>query len=107
MRFLASVAVLASAATNIVFGQWINVQYYSDGGCEDYLTTVNPWTNGDCYQFQWGGTNSVNIVDSSSGANAQCDFFPDPDCGGSSVWVQGPACKSNWGQGFQSMKCWV
>jgi hypothetical protein len=108
MHFTASVIILATTAARLVLGASIQVNYYSDGGCSDYLTSVFPYDTGVCYGYEWNGMNSANIVNYNGGFGTPiCAFYPEPNCQGGAN-VQGPPpdnCASNWGQGFQSMAC--
>ena len=96
----------------------LKVNYYSDGGCEDYILSLNPtvdWGQNPttCYDYEWNGINSANIAncqDPAGGQNCYCVFYTEPGCEGNwgvgkSDWYDGDNCASNWGQGFKSMVC--
>lgn len=93
-----------------VYAADIQVNYYSDGGCANWLVDVYPF-DGSCYGYKWSGTNSANIAACSApeGYNCACTFWTQDDCTGAAQIVtygQGQEhCASNWGQGFVSMQC--
>ncbi|EHK21132.1 uncharacterized protein TRIVIDRAFT_153055 [Trichoderma virens Gv29-8] len=89
----------------------IQVNYYSDGGCANYLTAVNPFTNNNCYNYDYTGTNSALIADCSFANGCACTLYSNCDCNGSTHTIgtrtnDGSAhCASAWGVGFKSMRC--
>ncbi|KAI0129754.1 hypothetical protein BJ170DRAFT_617444 [Xylariales sp. AK1849] len=87
------------------------VNYYTDGGCADFLVFINPFTDGSCYEFDYNGENSANIAncDAPGGATCICTFFNQDGCegAGQSVSSNGENCASNFGRGFLSMSCAV
>jgi hypothetical protein len=109
MHFLISLVILAATATDValVAAKVLRVQYYTDGGCTEYLTSIEP-IQSSCYQYQYTGANSANIVqqDGSGNQNPLCYFFSGPDCTGSWESVENDACASNYGVGWQSMDCY-
>ncbi|RDW78707.1 uncharacterized protein DSM5745_05559 [Aspergillus mulundensis] len=88
----------------------LQVNYYSDGGCSDYMTSIHPGTGGSCVDYVWTGSNSINIADCTFPNGAcTCTFYTQPGCSGAKQQVVYPNdnCASNWGRGFYSMKCSV
>ncbi|EME77466.1 uncharacterized protein MYCFIDRAFT_184224 [Pseudocercospora fijiensis CIRAD86] len=87
------------------------VQYYYDGGCSSYAVEFWPSQNGDCYNYEYGNTNSANIVWADYNS-AFCSFFTQSNCQGSAHsaclgWgCTSGNCASNWGSGFKSVQCW-
>ncbi|KAI0109200.1 hypothetical protein GGR51DRAFT_558560 [Nemania sp. FL0031] len=121
MRFIAISTFLASGAFTAVAGlnttsnelvtrdSGFQVNYYTDGGCADFLVAINPFTDGTCYGYAVGGDNSANIAncDAPGGATCLCTFFVQDGCQGAaqSVSSNGDNCASNFGRGFASMSC--
>lgn len=87
----------------------IKVNYYSDGGCNDYMISISPSDNGKCYTYNWRGQNSVGIAECHASLGCYCDFYTEENCKGNKVYKEyqdrGGWCASNWGHGFLSMKC--
>ena len=50
------------------------INYYTDGGCTDYLVSIFPSTDGSCYDYSYTGDNSANIANC-DGSNCQCTFY--------------------------------
>ncbi|KUJ07552.1 uncharacterized protein LY89DRAFT_789630 [Mollisia scopiformis] len=102
--FVLSVASLASAGS-------IHINYYTDGGCSDYLVSPpNVPTDGSCYTYQYGGTNSANIANCNGFGGCYCDFYEYSNCEGLSEPAgtpDGPDCASNYGIGFASFQCYT
>ncbi|KAH7399317.1 hypothetical protein BKA66DRAFT_565400 [Pyrenochaeta sp. MPI-SDFR-AT-0127] len=108
MRFITAITLLSTATS--VCGWTLKVNYYKDGGCKDYLVSVNPGWNG-CYNYQYNEMNSANIADcDGSFAGCTCRFFTEKNCKGG-AWTTATGsfgwdnCASNWGSGFKSMRC--
>lgn len=101
--------VFASIITAVTAAD-LQVNFYSDGGCEDWLTSIHPSIDYTCYGYQWTGTNSANIADCTF-PNGQCicTFYTQDGCNGASQTVVYPNnnCASNYGHGFVSMRCYV
>jgi hypothetical protein len=96
--FLAFVPALASA---------MNVNYYSDGGCSNYVSSPpNVPADGSCYNWQWSGSNSANIANCDYGT-CVCSFHVDANCGGPYEQIEYGVndCASYYGTGFQSFAC--
>ncbi|RHZ46514.1 uncharacterized protein CDV56_103404 [Aspergillus thermomutatus] len=88
----------------------LKVNYYSDGGCSDYMTSLYPGSGWSCVDYVWSGSNSMNIADCTfPNGKCVCTFYTQPHCKGASQDVVYPNdnCASNWGRGFYSMKCGV
>jgi hypothetical protein len=106
---VASILAAASlAATSVVpgdSGPVITAQYYTDGGCEEYLTTFYPFDNDGCYQYQYTGANSGNIIASYDTSILACTWYEGENCSGHSQDTVGEKCASNYGGGWQSIKC--
>ncbi|KAL3444412.1 hypothetical protein BJX65DRAFT_310993 [Aspergillus insuetus] len=100
---LAATAALASTATAIDFQ--LKVNYYSDGGCTDYVTSIWPHSNGDCYDYDYGGTNSANIANCDGFQLCDCTYYAEKGCTGKELQRFGGSCASNWGAGWKSMSC--
>jgi hypothetical protein len=94
-----------------VYAATLHVNYYSDGGCENWLTDVYPSVDWTCYGYDWTGTNSVNIADCTfPNGDCVCTFWTQSGCTGASqtvVYGQSGNCASNWGHGFVSMQCGI
>ena len=110
-------AALATIGLNTVFAANIQVNYYTDGGCSDYATSIeysDTWDSG-CYNYQWDGSNSANIAGCPSGDPCECYFWPEENCQGQaqgyvtsvplSINPSATNCASNWGVGWSSMRC--
>ncbi|KAI2629347.1 hypothetical protein GGS26DRAFT_592014 [Hypomontagnella submonticulosa] len=101
MKSFALVSLLAC------LGSAIQVNYYKDGGCSDYATSIkNVPSDGSCYNYEWNGSNSANIANC-DWPNCECIFFTDGNCQNpkySAVWGS-DNCASNWGGGFHSFTC--
>jgi hypothetical protein len=70
------------------------------------LVTVQPFADGNCYQYQYGGTNSANIVQyNKKNGIPECVFYTGENCGGIFFEATGEQCISAVGDGIQSMKC--
>ena len=88
----------------------IQVNYYSDGGCADYMLAIHPSTDFACYDYQWTGSNSVNIASTTfPNGDTVCTFYTQSGCSGASQTIVYPNnnCASNYGHGFESMKCGI
>ncbi|KAE8356202.1 hypothetical protein BDV28DRAFT_145387 [Aspergillus coremiiformis] len=88
----------------------LQVNYYSDGGCSNYMTELNPPASFGCYDYVWSGSNSMNIADCTfPNGKCVCTFYTQPHCKGAQETVVYPQnnCASNWGRGFYSLKCGV
>ncbi|KAI2637166.1 hypothetical protein GGS26DRAFT_588711 [Hypomontagnella submonticulosa] len=86
------------------------INYYTDGGCTDYLVSIFPFTDDSCYGYQFTGDNSANIAncDAPSGSDCVCTFFVQDNCQGAGQSIgysSGADCTSNFGRGFLSMRC--
>ncbi|KAI1657997.1 hypothetical protein F4813DRAFT_389261 [Daldinia decipiens] len=85
------------------------INYYTDGGCSSYLTSVFPSTDGSCYGYSYNGDNSANIAncDAPGGYTCYCTFYAQSGCQGASQTVayNSGNCASNYGHGFLSMEC--
>jgi hypothetical protein len=98
---IATFITAATAAT-------LKVNYYSDGGCSNYMTSLTPTTDYYCYDYVWTGSNSANIADCTfPNGKCLCTFYTQPHCKGAQQTVVYGAdnCASNWGRGFYSMRC--
>ncbi|KAH6632525.1 hypothetical protein F5144DRAFT_534118 [Chaetomium tenue] len=108
---LAASALFATA----VNAAHIKVNYYSDGGCSDYMISIYPSTDWTCYDYNWSGQNSVGIAECTfPNGVCYCDFYTHGGCSGASIGKSlsysgsDPGwCASNWGHGFESMRCGV
>jgi hypothetical protein len=101
-----TLALLISAAT----AAELKVNYYSDGGCSDYILSLHPGVSYGCYDYNWQGSNSANIADCTyPNGVCVCTFYTQAGCKGASQSVDYPNnnCASNYGHGFLSMKCAV
>ncbi|GIJ86306.1 hypothetical protein Asppvi_005193 [Aspergillus pseudoviridinutans] len=88
----------------------LKVNYYSDGGCSKYMTSITPGTGNSCIDYVWDGSNSINIADCTfPNGKCVCTFYVQPHCNGAShtLVYGGDNCASNWGRGFYSMKCHI
>ncbi|KAF7588702.1 hypothetical protein BBP40_005302 [Aspergillus hancockii] len=96
--------ILTSVITSVSAAQ-LKVNYYSDGGCTNYLTSIYPGNVQDCYDYDYSGTNSANIANCDGYQLCTCYFYSEKGCKGKEVWQPSYSCASNWGTGWASMKC--
>jgi hypothetical protein len=100
ISLIATIATMASA---------IKVQYYSDGGCSNYLVEFYPPGNGNCYNYEYSNSHSANVATCDGPKGCGCVFYDGRGCKGK-AWSSdytGKNCASNWdGGGFKSMKCY-
>ncbi|OIW30098.1 hypothetical protein CONLIGDRAFT_680882 [Coniochaeta ligniaria NRRL 30616] len=88
----------------------LKVNYYSDGGCSDWILSLHPGYGNDCYDYNWPGVNSANIANCIyPDAYCVCKFYTQAACTGAVQTTVYPDnnCASNWGHGFLSMKCHI
>ncbi|KAG5745541.1 hypothetical protein H9Q72_014107 [Fusarium xylarioides] len=89
----------------------LKVNYYKDGGCSQWAgVSLHPGTSWGCYTYTWNGANSANIADCTyPNGKCACTFYTQQYCKGASETVIYPKdnCASNWGHGYESMKCGV
>lgn len=102
-----SLATLAAAGT-------IQVNYFYDGSCHDYVLSVHPFTNGKCYDYQYSGTSSAGITNCDGfdkSYNCYCQLYTAGGCTGASQIVdyknENNRCARNTGHGSESMQCWA
>ncbi|KAF4334072.1 hypothetical protein FBEOM_12083 [Fusarium beomiforme] len=106
-------SLIFSTLLTAVSAAELKVNYYTDGGCKDYAgVSLHPVTGSGwgCYNYQWSGSNSANIADCTfPNGKCVCTFYTHKDCKGASESVVYPDdnCASNWGHGWESMKCGV
>ncbi|KAJ0426180.1 hypothetical protein BJY00DRAFT_307679 [Aspergillus carlsbadensis] len=98
---LASLLALTAGTT----AYELKVNYYSDGGCDDYVLSFWPGDIGDCYNYDYGGTNSALIADCKDYGLCDCTYYAERDCQGLSKMAGTGECASNWGGGWKSLKC--
>lgn len=101
--------VLASIISAAIAAE-IKVNYFSDGGCSDYMITITPSTDWSCYNYEWSGQNSVGVASSTfPNGTPICTYYVFADCQGASQTETGvhDNCASNWGHGFLSMRCGI
>jgi hypothetical protein len=101
-----TLSVLLSSAT-LTVADYIQVNYYWDGGCSNYALDIPMPPNLSNYNYQYSNTNSANIANCDGYDYCYCTFYTQPDSSGPSQEVDyyGGNCASNWGQGFQSFTC--
>jgi hypothetical protein len=101
-----TLSVLLSSAT-LTVADYIQVNYYWDGGCSNYALDIPMPPNNSNYNYQYSNTNSANIANCDGYDYCYCTFYTQPDSSGPSQKVDyyGDNCASNWGQGFQSFTC--
>ncbi|PLB48362.1 hypothetical protein P170DRAFT_427449 [Aspergillus steynii IBT 23096] len=91
----------------------IQINYYSDGGCENFITSPPNVPIGRCYDYAWDGQNSANIANCDSNVyGCKCYFYAQAGCKGAvdsanTGSYDGTNCVSNWGHGFKSFHCFV
>ncbi|USP82015.1 uncharacterized protein yc1106_09289 [Curvularia clavata] len=89
----------------------VKVQYYSDGGCSNYLVEFHPSPAGECYNYEYSNQHSANIAScEGSRAKCSCTFYEQRNCKGKSwkATYGGNNCASNWdGGGHKSVACLV
>lgn len=89
----------------------IQVNYYSDGGCAITLTAVYPFTNNNCYNYDYTGINSALIANCSFAIGYICTLYSNYDCNGFTHTIgirtndDSAHYASAWGVGFRSMRC--
>ncbi|KAL5338889.1 hypothetical protein BJX70DRAFT_365424 [Aspergillus crustosus] len=106
MHFLTTTAALLATLTSVSAS--IQVNYYSDGGCSDYLLSLYNVPNSDtCYDYAWGDQNSANIAACGNKNTCYCTFYTESYCKGvSQALTYGKDnCASNYGHGFKSFRC--
>ncbi|KAB8234040.1 uncharacterized protein BDW43DRAFT_310713 [Aspergillus alliaceus] len=96
--------ILASVITAVSAAE-LKVNYYSDGGCTNYLTSIWPGDVGRCYDYDYTNTNSANIANCNGYQLCTCSFYSEKGCKGKEEYRIGSSCASNWGTGWASMKC--
>ncbi|KAI1101328.1 hypothetical protein F4804DRAFT_13936 [Jackrogersella minutella] len=102
MKFTVALSLATAAAA-------VQINYYSDGGCSQYITSPpSVPTDGSCYQYQFGGTNSANIADCDHSI-CECIFYTGANCQGAQDVAISPGdnCASDYGSGLQSFQCVV
>lgn len=88
----------------------LKVNYFSDGGCQDYMISIYPPADDSCYDYNWTSQNSVAVAESTFRYGTPvCTYYTRAKCAGSSktevgAWPQ-QNCASNLGHGFVSMRC--
>ncbi|TVY46620.1 hypothetical protein LOCC1_G003303 [Lachnellula occidentalis] len=97
-----------STATSVAAGDYIQVNYYTDGDCKEYATAIKTPPEGQVYDYSYGGSNSASIAECNGYGFCTCTFYQNE--GGSGVnevaTYGGNNCASNWGSGFKSFECW-
>jgi len=99
-------AILAAASP---IAAQLKVNYYTDGGCSQFRTSLYPFPNGQCFDFEYSQSPSANIADCAGYKTCRCDFYVHAYCQGgvdSVTYNTGDNCASNFPYGFKSMKCW-
>ncbi|KAK4209758.1 hypothetical protein QBC37DRAFT_293966 [Rhypophila decipiens] len=101
---------LLPTATNAQFANNIKVNYYSDTNCQNYQTSVFPFVNGNCYDYNWTGQQSIGIAECNFQVwGCQCHFYAGAGCTGSidvfKKYKVGSYCTANPGGGYKSMRC--
>ncbi|KAL4862329.1 hypothetical protein BDV12DRAFT_203156 [Aspergillus spectabilis] len=100
-----SLCLLASALT-LTSAYELKVNYYSDGGCQNYLTSFWPYDTNKCYDYDYSGTNSALIADCKQYGLCECTYYSEKGCQGTQSSAGGTGtCRSNWGSGWKSVKC--
>jgi hypothetical protein len=103
MHAITPFLVAASMATTAVRAN-IEAQYYTDFSCTEYLTTVTPFDDDKCYQYQYSGVQSANVISSINNNEVYCTWYEGENCSGdNSGKVYGQACTAG---SWQSMKCY-
>ncbi|KAL2850178.1 hypothetical protein BJY01DRAFT_245643 [Aspergillus pseudoustus] len=97
--------LLLSALTAATTAYELKVNYYSDGGCENYVTSLWPGDRDECYDYDYSGTNSALIADCKQYGLCSCTYYSEKGCTGTSKGGGTAVCASNWGVGWKSMKC--
>jgi hypothetical protein len=73
---------LAFTLTPKILASGIKINYYTDSSCTAYTTQISPKLD-SCYNYQWGGTNSANIVGCGGepcGNICECVFYSGANC---------------------------
>lgn len=102
---LQSLTLSVLLSSTLAVGQSIQVNYYWDGGCEDFaLALPNPPQI--IFDYTYTGTNSENIANCDYDY-CNCQFYVEPNAVGVPIQLSwgGDNCASNWGGGFQSFHC--
>ncbi len=93
-----------SAATAV---QYLQVNYYWDGGCSDWANSLSITFNDPsrCIQYDIEGSWSANIAACKDWSwGCYCDFYSDANCKNHAGYVDGVAnnkCANNGGKGFR------
>jgi hypothetical protein len=76
-------ALAAAMLIPMISGEALQINMYSGESCvEGYLLSYEPFTNGDCYNYGWDGSNAQGIVNCPDGDTCACEFFTEYDCQG-------------------------
>lgn len=91
----------------LAVGTYVQINYYSDGGCQDYVLSIPNPPGSTVYNYQYSGTNSANIANCDGYLDCSCTFYTEPNGQGNQQFIMSDDndCASNWGGGFQSFKC--
>jgi hypothetical protein len=103
-------ALVFSSIITAAIAADIKVNYFSDGGCQDYILTIEPSTDWSCYDYEWSAQNSVGVASSSfPNGTPVCIYYTGAHCTGASQTKSGVRnnCASNYGHGFLSMSCGI
>lgn len=80
MQLLITAFALASAIT-VATCNSIQVNYFTDSQCSKYTTQISPFTNGNCYTYQWNSQRSASIAGCNTSQNyCYCYFYSDGHC---------------------------
>jgi len=109
----ASLSFLALIAASVVSAEkQIQINYYSNSGCSDFLGQVDvTWATAlwggqnNCYNYQYG--NSVNIVYCSKPGGCFCNFYYQSNCqGGATQQAQSSGNCIGGAQQLKSFACY-
>lgn len=107
-----STFILPAAAALGANAYGLQVNYFSDGGCQDYILAIYPPPDGSCYDYNWKGQNSVALAESTYPHGVPvCTYYTGEKCTGAyqtevGAWPK-KNCASNWGHGFVSLRCHI
>ncbi|TVY47285.1 hypothetical protein LCER1_G008519 [Lachnellula cervina] len=96
-----------STATSVAAGNYIQVNYYKDGGCKDFAAKIENPPQGKDYDYAYGGSNSASIANCNGYSYCECTFYTNQGSSGPSETANwgGSNCASNYGSGFKSFTC--
>jgi hypothetical protein len=96
------ISTLTLTATTTAYE--LKVNYYSDGGCNDYVTSFWPGDRDECYDYDYSNMNSALIADCKQYGLCRCTYYSEKGCKRLEKTAGTGICASNWGAGWKSLK---